>query len=152
MCDASAYGIGALPQDRGWIREADWVCIENIDGYVAEVFPSGVRGSGMRIWSNLCFTTICLDNILSSSRQSCRCLVRTNQFCRKHQDKFTNGLSNWQRTSTTYQSTCEINADALTRLQCTIAGKVRHVPVPAEHVLLLEHLSEAPLPAAQLET
>ena len=29
--------------------------------------------------------------------------------------------------------------------------KPEHVPVPAEHVLLIKHLSEAPLPAAQLK-
>ena len=44
--------MSTLPQDRGWIREADWVSVENTDEYGAEILPGGKRGSGMRIWSN----------------------------------------------------------------------------------------------------
>ena len=65
-------------------------------------------------------------------------------------------IQRWALKLATYEYTLRFrptnqhaNADALSRLP--LAEKPEHVPIPAEHVLLIEHLSEAPLSAAQLK-
>ena len=65
-------------------------------------------------------------------------------------------IQRWALKLATYEYTLRFrttnqhaNADGLRRLPLT--EKPERVPIPAEHVLLIEHLSETPLSAAQLK-
>ena len=110
-----------------------------------EVFPSGKGGSGMRIWSNSRFHaylfTLITDNKVIMS------LFNSNK---PISPQASGRIQRWALKLATYKYTLRFqptnqhsNADALSRL--LFVEKPKHVPVPAEQVLLIEHLSETPL-------